>query len=84
MTPTPEEIVAEESRALLWRRQQIRRVQFQSSLWHSLAGSPSARRGLYRRWNPLIQYLLERDEPQPDAAAEVDPFAMSDTTNVGL
>jgi hypothetical protein len=84
MTPTPEEIVAAESRARLWRRQQARRVQFQRQLWNSLAGSPSALRGLHLRWAPVVEYLRERDMPPSDDAVEVDPLGISDTTNVGL
>jgi hypothetical protein len=84
MAPTPEEIVASESRARLWQRQRTRRVHFQSALWQSLSGSPSALRALNRRWQPLTDYLAERDHPTLDSEQEIDPLGISDTTNTGL
>jgi hypothetical protein len=83
MTQTPEQIVAEEARARLWRRQQTRRVQFQSHLWRSLAGSPSAIRSLRMRWGPVLAWQLERQQPEVDPEEELDPMGMSDTVNVG-
>jgi hypothetical protein len=83
MTQTPEEIVASESRARLWQRQRARRVHFQSALWWSLSGSPSALRALNRRWQPLTDYLNERNLPVISSEEEIDPLGISDTTNVG-
>jgi hypothetical protein len=34
------------------------------------------------RWNPLIEYLAER-EIEVDPATELDPLGISDTVNVG-
>lgn len=80
---TPEEIAAEEARAALWRRQQVRRVQFQSALWNSLAGSPVGWRVFMARWQALIDYLAEREEPEGEPDLEIDPLGISDTVNVG-
>lgn len=79
---TPEQIVAEELRAKLYRAQTVRRVQYQTSLWYSLAGSPVARQRLMSRWAPLIEYLAER-EIEVDSRDEIDPLHQSDTVNVG-
>lgn len=79
---TPEEIAAEEARAALYRAQQARRVQFQSELWSSLAGSPVAHRAFMARWQALIDYLAERDI-EADPETELDPLGISDTVNVG-
>ena len=82
MTMTPEQIAAEEARAALYREQQTRRVHYQTNLWKSLAGSPVAYRAFMARWNPLIEYLAER-EIEVDPATELDPLGISDTVNVG-
>lgn len=86
MSPTPEEVTAEEARAALWRAQRTRRVHFQRDLWRSLAGSRPAMRALYAAWQPLILALAEAREPgfPGDDDPTVDPMGQSDTVNVGL
>lgn len=86
MTPTPEEVAAEEARAALWRAQRTRRVHYQSALWKSLAGSRPVMRALHKRWEPLILALAEAKEPgfPGDCDPTVDPMGQSDTVNVGL
>ena len=69
---TPEEIAAEEARAALYREQRTRRVHYQAALWKSLAGSPVAHRAFMARWQPLLEYLAER-EIEVDPALELDP-----------
>ena len=73
----------EEARAAEYRAQQIRRADYQAQLWQSLAGSRQARDDLYAAWQPLIDYLAERDL-EVDAEDEIDPIGISDTVNVGL
>ncbi len=73
----------EEARAAAYRAQQVRRVSFQVALWDSLAGSQAARDALYAAWQPLIDYLAERDL-DVDTDDEVDPLGISDTVNVGI
>lgn len=80
MIDTP---AAEEARAALYREQQARRVQFQSELWSSLAGPPVVFQAFMSRWQPLIDYLAERDETEVDPETELDPLGISDTVNVG-
>ena len=72
----------EEARAAEYRAQQIRRVNFQTQLWGSLAGSQAARDALYASWQPLLDYLAER-ELEVDSEDEIDPLGISDTVNVG-
>jgi hypothetical protein len=72
----------EEARAAAYRAQQARRVEFQVALWDSLAGPQAARDALYAAWQPLIDYLAERDL-DVDTDDEVDPLGISDTVNVG-
>jgi hypothetical protein len=72
----------EEARAAEYRAQQIRRADYQAQLWNSLAGSQAARDALYAAWQPLIDYLAERDM-EVDSEAEIDPIGISDTVNVG-
>jgi hypothetical protein len=73
----------EEARAAEYRAQQVRRADYQAWLWGSLAGSQAARDALYAAWQPLIDYLAERDQAV-DSEAEIDPLGISDTVNVGL
>ena len=73
----------EEARAQEYRAQQIRRADYQAQLWQSLAGSQAARDALYAAWDPLIQYLAERDL-EVDSEDEIDPIGISDSVNVGL
>jgi hypothetical protein len=85
MTFTPEQAAAEEARAQLWRDQQARRVAYQTRLWWSLAGSPTAAAQLRKDWDPVVQWLLERDQPQFDPQDDpgFDPLGISDSVNVG-
>lgn len=72
----------EDERAALYRAQQARRVHYQSELWHSLSGPPATFQALMSRWQPVIDYLAEREivvEPE----TELDPLGISDTVNVG-
>lgn len=79
MTPD----AAEEARAQLYRDQAARRVQYQTSLWYSLAGPPAAYQEFNARWQPLVDWLAERDLPPVDSKDEIDPLGQSDTVNVG-
>ena len=74
---------AEEARAQLYRDQEARRVQYQTQLWYALAGSPDAEQALNARWQPVVDWLAERDLPPLDSEEEIDPLGMSDTVNVG-
>lgn len=86
MTPTPEEVAAEEARAALWRAQRTRRVYFQRALWKSLAGSRPAMSALRKQWEPLTLALAEAQEPGTPGACDpaVDPLNQGNTVNVGL
>ena len=75
---------AEEARARLYREQQTRRVQFQLEQWYALAGSPAAREALAKAWQPVTDWLAEREMPPIDSEDELDPIGISDTVNVGL
>ena len=86
MALTPEQVTAaaaEEARAALYRRQRVRRVQFQSHLWRSLAGNPVTYQAFMAAWSPLIEYLAERDDLDIDSQVEIDPLGISNTVNVG-
>lgn len=80
---TPEEIAAEEARALEYRQQATRRVHYQTGLWQSLAGSPAARQALMDAWQPVIDWMAEREMPPVSNQDETDPLGMSDWVNVG-
>jgi hypothetical protein len=80
---TPDEIAAEEARAALYREQRAQRGAYQAALWHDLSGSRAALDDLYARWQPLIDYLFERDMPPVEPEDELDPLGISDTVNVG-
>jgi hypothetical protein len=73
----------EDARAALYREQAARRVQFQSHLWNALAGSPSVHARFTEQWQPLIDFLAERQLPEVESQDEIDPFGMSDQVNVG-
>lgn len=75
----------DELRAALWREQQRRRVQFQAELWKELAGDPDALAALRADWQPVMAWMLERDEPgyPGDEDPAVDPMGLGDTVNVG-
>jgi hypothetical protein len=85
VTFTPAEQAAEDARAALWRAQVERRAAFQTELWASLAGDPIAAQRMHDAWEPLVTWLLERDEPdvEPEDDPGFDPLKISDTVNVG-
>lgn len=85
MTITPEEILAEEARAALWRAQVQRRAAFQTQLWASLAGAPAAYAQFWANWRALLDWIAEGNEPGVDPAddPDVDPLKISDSVNVG-
>ena len=82
---TPEQIADEEARAALWREQVARRVAFQTGLWGRLAGSPQAYAAFLARWEAVILWLTERQEPivDPEDDYEHDPLQLSEQVNVG-
>jgi len=73
----------EEARAAAYRQQVTARVQFQESLWMSLAGDPAALDALHNAWQPVVDWMAEQEMPEIDNADEVDPLGISDTVNVG-
>lgn len=82
---TPEQIADEEARATLWREQAAQRVAFQTELWGRLAGSPQAYAAFMARWQALILWLSERQEPATDPEDDYtyDPLHLGDQVNVG-
>jgi len=72
-----------ERRAQLYREERQRRIAFQAALRHSLAGSHTAWLAFYKRWEPLLLWLAERDEPSVESQLELDPLGISDQVNVG-
>lgn len=74
----------DDTRAALWREQQRRRVNYQARLVSELAGSRTADAELRARWEPLVAWLHERQEPEVPPEVELDPIGISEQVNVGL
>lgn len=72
-----------ERRAQLYREERQRRIAYQAQLRASLAGSHAAWQALYGRWEPLLLWIAEREEPPTDPQLELDPLGISDQVNVG-
>lgn len=74
----------DEQRAALWRSNMRARVAFQRGLFAALAGDRASLFSLRARWQPLVDWLAERDMPDLPADEDPvwDPLALSDQTNV--
>jgi hypothetical protein len=53
----------EETRAALWRQQQINRVNYAADLWQALMAPPEPRDDVLNDWMPVLLASVERDNP---------------------
>ena len=86
MTALAEQEAADsEQRAKLYREQQQKRVQFQTWLFGLRRPDPVAWQKFHARWEPLILWLAERQEPtvEPELDPYYDPLQQREQVNVG-
>jgi hypothetical protein len=53
----------EETRAALWRQQQLNRVDYAVDLWRSLMAPPEPRQDVLDDWMPVILASAEHENP---------------------